>query len=222
MYVLPEAPLPSLAPAVNLRLWVAVLLGAAVGLLGFTPPATASASLAFGYDATADSRVESSLCVTLRGLQHHELATNAGARISRRAPTLDDSCNSRDAGVATESAGARSTALIRYPDYPPHRGFALGYSESTTIKPGTLIDRYGGEYGRFASPAGTPFEARGLPPAAASGEYNAYQVAKPLPAQAGLAAPTMGQPGLGIQYSFEDPIADLLKQGYLKPWTGAP
>ncbi|MCP4966154.1 MAG: TNT domain-containing protein [bacterium] len=60
----------------------------------------------------------------------------------------------------------------------PSRGFLGGWSRADTLKPGTVIDRYGGETGRFFSPQGTPLDARALP--TGSGPLNTYEVLKPL------------------------------------------
>ncbi len=97
----------------------------------------------------------------------------------------------------------------------PSRGFLGGWSRADTLKPGTVIDRYGGETGRFFSPQGTPLDARALP--TGSGPLNTYEVLKPLDVQGGIVAPAFGQPGLGVQYMTDFPVADLIEQGFLKP-----
>jgi len=96
----------------------------------------------------------------------------------------------------------------------PNRGFLGGWSQSETIRPGTVLDRYGNDAGRFFSPAGTPFEARALP--AGSGPLQRYEVLRPLEVQAGVVAPAFGQPGLGIQYMSSQTVADLIEAGFLK------
>jgi Tuberculosis necrotizing toxin len=101
------------------------------------------------------------------------------------------------------------------PTWPPNRGFS-GTPTSTTLAPGTRIDRYGSELGTFASPSGTPFGARSLPPGAATAPLRGYEVLKPLPAQGGPVAPWFGQPGGGIQYEFAQSIQSLMKQGFLR------
>ncbi len=87
-----------------------------------------------------------------------------------------------------------------------------------TLNPGTIVDRYGGTGGTFASPQGTPPEARSLPYGWESNPYNAYKVVKPLEVDAGPAAPWFGQPGGGIQYDFGRSIQELLDLGYLEPF----
>ncbi|MBX3440755.1 MAG: glycohydrolase toxin TNT-related protein [Planctomyces sp.] len=62
-----------------------------------------------------------------------------------------------------KTAGQRLTSY-----YPPNRGFS-GAPVAETLQPGTLIDRFGLDTGRFASPAGTPVPMRSLPYGAAEG-----------------------------------------------------
>ena len=99
--------------------------------------------------------------------------------------------------------------------WPPNRGFA-GKPRSTTLQPGTRIDRYGSEAGTFTSPAGTPFGARSLPSKAAGAPLRGYEVVKPLPAQSGAAAPWFGQPGGGMQYELGQSVKSLVDQGFLR------
>jgi hypothetical protein len=53
--------------------------------------------------------------------------------------------------------------------------------------------------GRFTSPAGTPFEQRGLPVDYQSAPFSTYEVLSPIEVDAGTAAPAFGMSGLGIQ-----------------------
>jgi hypothetical protein len=84
-----------------------------------------------------------------------------------------------------------------------------------------MFDRYGGvpeaDTGRFASPAGTPFEMRALPKSAQSRIFTTYRVVRPFDAQTGVVRPWGGQPGGGFQINFNDSIANLVKQGYIEP-----
>jgi RHS repeat-associated protein len=113
---------------------------------------------------------------------------------------------------APVDASAASTAIAKY--WPPNSGFA-GNPTETTLKAGTLIDRFGAETGTYASPAGMPFPLRALPPSAADAPYNVYQVLKPLPVQAGTIAPAFGQIGNGIQYILPRSVVALIEEGYL-------
>lgn len=115
--------------------------------------------------------------------------------------------NTARPGVAIEPMWAQA----------PNRGFLGGWSNSETLSPGTVIDRYGGDTGRFFSPAGTPFEARALP--AGSGPLNSFEVLKPFDVQGGIVAPAFGQPGLGVQYASSQTVADLIEAGIIKPVT---
>jgi RHS repeat-associated protein len=112
-----------------------------------------------------------------------------------------------------QSTGSAGKALQTY--WPPNRGF-MGSPTRGVLKPGTRIDRYGSELGTFASPAGTPFGARALPPHAASAPLRQYEVLQPLPTRSGTAAPWFGQPGGGMQYEFAQPIETLIEQGFLR------
>ena len=108
----------------------------------------------------------------------------------------------------------RERALVPY--YPPNRGFT-GQPTNTTLQPGTVIDRYGGRGGSFASPQGTPPAARSLPPGAENRPLNAYEVVQPVQVDAGQAASWYGQPGGGIQYDFGRSIQELIDAGVLRP-----
>lgn len=53
--------------------------------------------------------------------------------------------------------------------YPPFDGFQLDtagqpIAAAMTLPAGALVDRFGSEYGSYASPAAAPFMQRGLPP----------------------------------------------------------
>lgn len=107
-----------------------------------------------------------------------------------------------------------SRALTPY--FPAANGF-LGPSLQTTLKAGTLIDRYGGTAAsRFFSPAGTPLGARALPPGTAAQGLRSFEVIKALEVEAGTVAPAYGQMGLGVQYRTSHTLDDLIEQGYLR------
>ncbi len=114
----------------------------------------------------------------------------------------------------TETPRDAASAVVPY--YPPNRGFYV-QPVKTTLQPGTVIDRYGGPGGSFASPQGTPPWARPLPPGAENRPLNTYEVVKPLEVDAGPAMPWFGQPGFGIQYDFGCSIQELIDSGYLRP-----
>ena len=67
-------------------------------------------------------------------------------------------------------------------------------------------NRYGGvpsvDTGRFASPAGTPFEMRSIPTSARSRIFTTYEVVQEFTAQTGVVRPFYGQPGGGFQLNL--------------------
>lgn len=67
--------------------------------------------------------------------------------------------------------------------YPLNDGFPPGFVPQPAHLPeGTIIDRFGSEYGRYLAPDGTPFADRSLAPESVGGDYNRYMVTgKPLP-----------------------------------------
>lgn len=100
--------------------------------------------------------------------------------------------------------------------WPPNDGFK-GTPEPTTLRPGTIIDRYGDNLSAdFFAPVGTPFEARALPPGSESRAYVKLEVLKPINAQAGEIAPWFGQPGGGAQFKTEFRLQTLLDEGYVR------
>lgn len=110
--------------------------------------------------------------------------------------------------------------------YPDEKdGFKDGFdgpAVPTTLKPGMVIDRFGPVGGHFASPLGTPYPQRALPPpTAAVNEYHRYRVVKPFPdghVTQGKIAPHFDQPGGGVQYHFTQKDKDVkwyLDNGYL-------
>lgn len=98
--------------------------------------------------------------------------------------------------------------------WPESDGFFLGFRKQITLEPGTVVDRFGLERGRFTSPEGTPLEARALRPYG-NETYNAYQVNRPIGVQAGLTAPAFGKPVLGIQYMLADSVSNLIDSEHL-------
>lgn len=106
-------------------------------------------------------------------------------------------------------------AIVKPEPYPPDDGFLGGYSETTTIRPGTVINRYGGEYGKyFSNTSGTP-ENLALPPAN-DGALIQYRVIKSFPVRGGIAAPYYGKPGLGVQFLSPKSIEWLRINKYIK------
>jgi uncharacterized protein YukE len=67
--------------------------------------------------------------------------------------------------------------------WPGNDGFPQGFDPQPAHLPsGTIIDRFGSEYGRYLASDGTPFADRALPPESVGGDYNRYMVTgQPLP-----------------------------------------
>jgi hypothetical protein len=135
------------------------------------------------------------------------------------APELIISLGAPEAATATtaEDAGVRAAGKALEPMWAqaPNNGFLGGWSTTETLQPGTVIDRYGAETGRFFSPGGTPLEARSLPTGA--GPLNTYQVLKSFNVQGGIAASAFGQAGGGVQYIASQTVSDLIEGGFIKP-----
>ncbi|WP_207654793.1 glycohydrolase toxin TNT-related protein [Acetivibrio saccincola] len=118
-------------------------------------------------------------------------------------------------------AGDKGTRSTQWVDeagnikWPPNNGFD-GTPTTKTLKPGTIVDRYGGETGKFVSPKGTPYTNRSLPPGSDARPYNVYEVVKPIDVQSGKIAPWFDQPGGGIQYQFPQSIEELIRSGHLR------
>ena len=114
-----------------------------------------------------------------------------------------------------------------YPDWrwPPDNGFD-GPPSPNGLNVGDRIDRIapGGGNGRFASPPGTSFEQRALPPDRLDPDFstNEYAVLKPLPHNVtkGLIAEGFEQTGGGVQYYFPQGIDWYLENDYLKELKG--
>jgi hypothetical protein len=111
--------------------------------------------------------------------------------------------------------------------YPDNDGFmtttsGLPIKGNTTLLPGTLVDRFGSEYGSFLSPAEAPYPQRAIPPMNLDTRdqlypfnYHVYKVALPFVVEAGPIAPYFGQPGAGTQYHTFSNIITLITGGYL-------
>lgn len=117
-------------------------------------------------------------------------------------------------GLTSEGAGkwTNGDGSIKWPS---NSGFE-GTPVTKTLKPGTVVDRYGGETGKFVSPQGTPYANRSLPPGSDKRSYNAYEILKPIDVQSGKIAPWFDQPGGGTQYQFTQSIEDLIQSEYLR------
>ncbi|WP_224276257.1 TNT domain-containing protein [Nocardioides lacusdianchii] len=100
-------------------------------------------------------------------------------------------------------------------------GFKDGFDgppQPNSVEPGDVLDRYGPADGAYASPSGTPFDQRALPPSSVGSDYTQYEVLKPLPESVteGRIAPWFEQPGGGVQYMFDKPMSWYVENGYLR------
>lgn len=95
--------------------------------------------------------------------------------------------------------------------WPSNNGFE-GTPTTKTLKPGTIVDRYGSETGKFVSSQGTPYSNRSLPPGSDARPYNAYEIIKQIDVQSGEIAPWFDQFAGGMQYQFTQSIEDLIQR----------
>jgi hypothetical protein len=106
----------------------------------------------------------------------------------------------------------------------PNGGAVPGTREVTTVKTGETLDRYGYRNGEYLSSAGTPYEARSLPPGKMADPYEQYPVLKPFVVVKEQIAPAFDQRGLGFQMRAQIPevqngyatVDELIRFGYLK------
>lgn len=89
--------------------------------------------------------------------------------------------------------------------------------ENQTIPAGTIIDRYGSQWGKYTSPAGVPYEQRALPYIENPNAYHKYEVLKPIDnVTISEIAPAFEQVGGGIQYELPNNIKKLKELDYIK------
>jgi Tuberculosis necrotizing toxin len=105
-------------------------------------------------------------------------------------------------------------------DWPNDNGFAVPATQST-LKPGTVIDRYSefagsNDGGFYFSPEGTSYKARSLPYDQAKVGYARYRILKPLDTLEGHAAPAFDQIGGGTQYKTPKSTRDLIREGFIE------
>ena len=98
--------------------------------------------------------------------------------------------------------------------WPPDDGFR-GAAVPMVLPEGVLLDRFGGDGGRFLSPKGAAFAARALPSVCRDQPYAVFRVARPLPVWIGRAAPWFGEPGGATQVQTDATVAQLLVDGVL-------
>jgi hypothetical protein len=114
--------------------------------------------------------------------------------------------------------------------YPEKYGFELDEEKlpikaNVDLMPGTLVDRFGYNTGRYISPATAPFSQRALHPQNLDNDvnkqfpnnYHVYNVTRMFTVQAGPIRPWFGQPGFGVQFFLGNGISvkDYLDNGHL-------
>lgn len=85
-----------------------------------------------------------------------------------------------------------------------------------TLPPGTELDRYGDPSGNTLYAAGTEFPYRSHPESRARDEYHVYRLRYAVRALTGTAVPWFDQPGGGVAFLLERPVADLVAEGVLE------
>lgn len=110
-------------------------------------------------------------------------------------------------------------------------GFLNGVYEDAMLKPGSKIDRYGGNNGTFFADEGITTAQRAMSPNSDFSTYNAYEIKREIPMRQGEIAPWFDEVGGGIQYQInpefvneirtklmpgESLIDELIRLGYLK------
>jgi hypothetical protein len=114
-------------------------------------------------------------------------------------------------GVVVHNKGGEGAVTA----WPPNNGFHYGIASRRSLPSGHLIDRFGPESGRFASPVGTPYAARSLRPGVVP-PYHRYEVLRPIEVWEGTATPWFNQPGGGIQYELPMSVRQLVERGCLR------
>lgn len=120
----------------------------------------------------------------------------------------------RDATEWTTNKNASNNTQLQ--KYNPENDGAIGEWKDEMLVPGTKIDRYGTTNGVYASPLGTPYDMRSLPPYNST-QYNAYSVVKPIYVKSSVVAPWFGKIGMGIQYKFPLSFSTMLDMKIIIP-----
>ncbi|WP_145502189.1 glycohydrolase toxin TNT-related protein [Yersinia similis] len=116
--------------------------------------------------------------------------------------------------IAASREAREASNFKQHNEWPPNRGFS-GIPKKIELQPGTLIDRYGHEYGTFTSPKGVPYRHRSLKPGTDGTPYNVYEVKEPIIVMSGKAAPWFGYEGGGMQYELPKKVIELVNGGLL-------
>ena len=101
---------------------------------------------------------------------------------TRRSQTCTAAMSWCPVGLNRNSRRVRQLKLA-WPDPQTHpEGFISPEAgRPTVLESGAVIDRFGSDFGRFASPPDTPYPDRGLPPENIEAGYHQYRVMRPIP-----------------------------------------
>lgn len=149
-----------------------------------------------------------------------------GSYDQRVAPLIADHNPWGEQGSRDEfNAHYRPDGTFRTNRWPDNDGAVPGSERQVTLPPGTVLDRFGAESGRFLSPLGTDgqpyhYRDRAIFPDNAEVGYHVYVVDDPngLPGELADVAPALGQPGGGRQFTLPEDVklAQLIADGTLR------
>jgi hypothetical protein len=123
------------------------------------------------------------------------------------------------------NANHRPDGTYKTNKWPDNDGAVRGSERPVTLPEGAVLDRFGGESGRFLSPMGTDgqpyhYRDRAIFPDNAEVGYHVYVVIDPdgLPGTLADVAPALGQPGGGRQFTLDDGVSvdQLIKDKVIK------
>ena len=120
--------------------------------------------------------------------------------------------------VVRDSIFLDADGNIDWEKWAPNGGRVPGtIKENQTISSGTIMDRYGSQWGKYTSPVGVPYEQRALPYIENLNAYHKYEVLKPINnVTISEIAPAFEQVGGGIQFELPYNIKKLKELGYIK------
>ncbi len=96
------------------------------------------------------------------------------------------------------------------------KGAVPGTEGKVTLEPGTTLDRYGSQYGRYLTDPGTSINQLALTPGN-SCNLTTYVVNRPFTFRTGVVAPCAWGPGGGVQYFSWMSVQRLVQFGFLTP-----
>ena len=96
------------------------------------------------------------------------------------------------------------------------KGAVPGTEGKVTLEPGTTLDRYGSQYGRYLTAPGTSINQLALTPGN-SCNLTTYVVNRPFTFRTGVVAPCAWGPGGGVQYFSWMSVQRLVQFGFLTP-----